>query len=258
MSLKNVRQLKIREILLESCLIYKEKAVTLLLYALFSFLPNFLVNWFFLPDLIQPILGDFYLMVFSQTLVLLISIVNLIPSLAVAHIVQETKDGRKVGFTGSFRFALSIWGTAILTYLLMTLILLGLAFLLVIPAIIWSIYYIFFVNVIANRGVKCRAALDYSKDLVKGRWWKILGTFLALSFAVIFPAFVIGFLLGRFIPNPQFGAIFDLIIFLSINFLQVVYTVWFLNLDAIKHPDWETDIDPQYSSYDSVSESVFF
>jgi hypothetical protein len=258
MSLNNTRQLRIREILLESCQIYRAKVATLLPFALFSFLPLFLVKWFGLLEPIRPNLGDFYYMVLSQVFIFLLTLLNLIPNMAVAYIVQETIGGRKVGFTSSFRFAISLWGAAVLTCLLMELMLLGLVFLLVIPAIIWGNYYSFYINAIANRGLKYRAALDYSKDLVKGRWWKIYGTSLALGFAIIIPTLIVSFILSRFIPNPLISVILDLINCLSINFLMVTYSIWFLNLDAIKHPLPEVYIDPEDGSPVNVPESVFF
>ena len=70
---------------------------------------------------------------------------------------------------------------AILTGLLAMLIVFGLTLLLIVPGVIWVIYYSFFLFVVALRGLSGKPALDYSKAIVKGQWWRVFGYMLVIQ-----------------------------------------------------------------------------
>lgn len=254
----HTRRFGIRDILKVGFQIWGMKPLLFLSFALLMFLPNFLLKEFAPLEDLQQSLGDFGYMLFSQVLIFLFSLFNLLPGIAIAHIVECAVQSRPVTWVSAIRFATSRWGIAVLTYLLMKIMLLGLAFLLIIPAAIWSIYYGFMINAIANRNLAYRAALDYSKDLVKGRWWGVYATIMALVGAIFVPAIIIGLLLSRVLYNPLFSIVYEFIIQMSISILLVMFSVWFLNLDYLKHPIEEAASDSGENSLTNVPESVFF
>jgi ubiquinone/menaquinone biosynthesis C-methylase UbiE len=66
------------------------------------------------------------------------------------------------------------------TTVLTVLLLVPLVFLFLVPALIWSIYWGFASNVVQARGLAGFGALRASHQLVRGRWWRVLGALLLL------------------------------------------------------------------------------
>lgn len=136
---------------------------------------------------------------FAQTLDRFFGCVAVVAAvLASGHVLA----GLPVSPRHAFRGAVSRWWPMIWTGLLAGLVLIGLTLLLIVPGIIWGIYYSFLVPVVAF-GLSGTEALAESKRLVKGNWWRTLGC-----------VFVIG-LVGAALMLP--GILFDWIyaVFLS-------------------------------------------
>ena len=96
--------------------------------------------------------------------------------LATGHVLA----GLPVSPRHAFRGAVSRWWPMLWTGLLAGLVLIGLTLLLIVPGIIWGIYYSFLVPVVAF-GLSGTEALAESKRLVKGNWWRTLGCVLVIG-----------------------------------------------------------------------------
>lgn len=120
------------------------------------------------------------------------------------------------------------------TYALAGIILTILAFLLILPAVIWAVYYSFLPYVIALRDKVGKAALDYSKSVVRGRWWRV--AFIGVLLQVF--AYSINWGFSRVsIILPSERDFLLVLYFLSIPvaaFIKVTMTIFFLNLDSLK------------------------
>lgn len=68
-----------------------------------------------------------------------------------------------------------IMGPLLWTWFLESLLNLLLFFLLIIPGIIYLVYWSLSIFVVLDKGISEKKALNYSKDLVKGHWWRVLG-----------------------------------------------------------------------------------
>ncbi len=162
-------------------------------------------------------------------------VVSLITSMSSKIITQSVVDNKSISLGGAIQSASSMVGTAFMTQLLASLIVLGLSFLLFIPGVIYSIYYIFVLDAVALRDKVGKDALKYSKTLVEGQWWLIFG--ISMGFAIIFFILnvLITFLLGRVSGNPYFAMVpYAVTVYLA-GLLGVVSTVFFLNTDFINH-----------------------
>ena len=114
---------------------------------------------------------------FDQALDNLFGCVAVIASvLAAGHFLA----GLPVSPRHAFRGAVSRWWPMLWTGLLAGLVLLGLTLLLIVPGIIWGVYYAFLVPVVAF-GLSGTEALAESKRLVKGNWWRTLGCVLVIG-----------------------------------------------------------------------------
>ncbi|USN54941.1 MAG: hypothetical protein H6765_10935 [Candidatus Peribacteria bacterium] len=71
-------------------------------------------------------------------------------------------------------------GTGILFYLLVIL----LCLLLMVPGVIYGVFWLFFVQVVLYTDLRGRSALRHSKQLVQGKWRKTLGFALAIGITV--------------------------------------------------------------------------
>lgn len=106
-----------------------------------------------------------------------------------------------------------------------------LLFLLVIPGIIYSIKWVFYVFASLDKDLKGKSALDYSKKTVKGNWWRLL--FLSIICSPIILVSIIALLL------KESNIFTDIIVFNIIGLINMYfYTVLlfaFINLDKLNN-----------------------
>lgn len=161
-------------------------------------------------------------------------LIGVLATMAIARMVEAGFLGRPCSWREAFRHALSRWGAAIGTGLLGGLIIVGMFLLLIVPGIIWSLYYTFFVIVVALRGLSGKAALDYSKSLVKGQWWRVFGYMLVINLLAFLAGAVVAvpFL---FMPETRvINIVSDTLTDIVSALFLVMTTVFFLNNDAMK------------------------
>ena len=102
-------------------------------------------------------------------------LIGVLATISLATLIERAIDGEPIPWTTALRHALSRWGASIGTGVLCGLIVFGLCLLLIVPGIIWSIYYSLFIYAVALRGLSGKEALDYSKAIVKGQWGRVFG-----------------------------------------------------------------------------------
>jgi hypothetical protein len=171
---------------------------------------------------------------FSKLVQLSEFFVGVLATMAIAKLAESSLQGQPVTWRASLRHALARWPASLSANLLTVLIVAGLLLLLVVPGIIWSVYYVFVVYAVALRGLSGKKALDYSKSLVKGHWWEV--------FAYLFVIQLLGFLAGFLVAAPLAIAPDHLAIrVLSDTLVDVAYamticmiTVYFLNNDYLE------------------------
>ena len=112
-------------------------------------------------------------------------------------------------------------------------------FIVIIPGLIWAIYYMFVPYVVSVTSLSGKKALDYSKSLVKGRFWRTISYFFVIGFAAAIPSFVLALcgqtaasLLTPYLPTAAqlpVSAFFLSFAYLSTIFQLSLGTVFFLN-----------------------------
>lgn len=101
-------------------------------------------------------------------------VTTLLVYLASFRIVEAYLGNQAITVTGAMGFSFArLWKTSWTA--LLAAVIVSILSLLIIPGIIWGIYYSFFIFVVAEKNVGGRKALSYSKALVSGRWWKVFG-----------------------------------------------------------------------------------
>lgn len=84
-------------------------------------------------------------------------------------------------------------------WIISDLMLLGLFLLLIIPGVIYFVYWSLAYFVILDKGITGKKALDYSKNLIKGKWFKTLVLLVLLNavpLLMAFPFAIIGAVIG--------------------------------------------------------------
>ncbi len=179
-----------------------------------------------------------FLFVFD-ILSLFMTLVAGISSLATVYIAVNTWNGMPpMSMKESFSMAYKRWGTSITTGILQYLISSALILLFIIPGIVWMVYYAFAYQAVALTGFKWKKALNYSKFIVKGNWWKVFGNLFSLS---LVPAVIycLMFFPHRYLikTNPEFNALIILINIISnvlFSFVNVGTSILYLNLSSLK------------------------
>jgi len=117
---------------------------------------------------------------------------------ALIHAISEQSLGRTISIGRAYRFALRRLVTMILVQILvllacsiMIMTIVGIPF-----AIYFGISWIFIVQVALLEGVGPTAALSRSSDLVKGNWWRVLGSTLVVVITVGAIGSILSLILG--------------------------------------------------------------
>ena len=155
--------------------------------------------------------------------------------MAVAFVVEHSLRGENIGYRQALRQSFSRWGSVIGTGILAGLIIFGLTLLLIVPGIIWGVYYLFIVYIVALRGQGGKKALDYSKSLVKGRWWRVFGVFFVVGLLTFVFILIVdlpfGFMPVNFLTDVLSGILADIVW----SFFTIATVLFFLNLDYLKN-----------------------
>ncbi|MBW2995521.1 hypothetical protein KY312_04145 [Candidatus Woesearchaeota archaeon] len=210
--------------------IYKNNFKIFLLIILVVYVPvNLILN--ILPETVQPTFESIRFEVYASQILELI--LGIIATLAIAYAVNKIINKKTPQVWESIKNALLVWDKAIFTTFLAGIILIALFLLLIIPGVIYSVYYTFFLYAIILNNVKYKNALDFSKNLVVGRWWRVFGVVLVVSILISIAAsfIIIPFSFSSsYLVNVIGDTIFDIVFALR----DVIMVVFFLNLCSVK------------------------
>lgn len=162
------------------------------------------------------------------------SIFDVLEAMAVMFITESAVNNETMSFGDALRRAANRWASGILTYLRAGVILFFLFLLLIVPGIIWSIYYAFILQVVALRNESEKSALDYSEVLVHSQWGRVFGTSVILILMISGLSYGIELILGLLKTNLVINAIAATLVDIITVFDTVAFTVLFLNLDYQK------------------------
>jgi hypothetical protein len=222
----------LRDILRESIRLFRNNWVLILLFVFCLNTPINLIQSLFPSTFLTAQFGKVAGSLIGLGIFLLQSLISLMVFIGVARITEQTNFGKTPSFSNRVQFGASRLNDVFWMSLLLALIALGLILLLIVPFLIWANYYSFFLTIVALRNIKGKTALNYSKNLVKGQWWRIFGIRFAFGVVVV-PIFT---LLSRLSYNTVFPGNFALFTIFNIvgAISTVISTVLFLNVELVK------------------------
>lgn len=194
--------------------------------------------------LLPLILGGFNFLIVGQksgalgVVGTILTIVTAVISWIAALSLMKLGDLNYVAdFKQAFKFGTGKLLGALLVGILAGLAILGGTILLIIPGIIFFVWFSFSVYAYLHEGLGGTSALKRSKQLVKGYWWAVFGRLLGFSLLMFMPLLVVmGLMLGQFLlvlfASPELGTVVGvgivniiLIILFSILFLFVIQPI---------------------------------
>ncbi|HYD03652.1 MAG TPA: hypothetical protein VEC16_05120 [Alphaproteobacteria bacterium] len=180
------------------------------------------------PGLKFGVVNGWFILLF----VALMIFTSLLLNIAVVYIAS--KNSKKSGISPILKYSLSKFWIAFFTSLAMTFMLLGLTLLLIIPGIIFLVYWAFTMPSLITKDLKFKKAMDYSKSVVKGRWWKALGYGIVFALIPILVHIVTSVILQTILPMNFASAIMYIISSLICSYMYVSQVVVFSEWDKHK------------------------
>ena len=218
--MQEFRPMSISEILDVTFRLYREHFATFLIIALIVYLPYSLLAAFVLPMMggaaVVPVPGgppQFnpgpMILMFAGLFLLVVIFLPLCVA-ALTQNISAAYLGQKLSAAESYQRTMPRLGALILTQLLAGIVILIGYCLLIVPGIIFSLWFFTLAPVIILEGVSGSAALGRSRELMRGNLGKAFGLALLLWILGVIIGFILGFVLG-FIPwpSPMLGVFFQ-------------------------------------------------
>ncbi len=167
------------------------------------------------------------------------ALVGVVAVMAVMTVVLRHVEGEQIGFGQAMGQSIRRWGHAVGTNIMAGLWLLLMFLCLIVPGVIYSIYYVFVVPAVILGNLSGKRALSHSKSLVEGCWWQIFGYALVMGLTHlgllttlgVIPGLVVG-LTGQEQPlaDAAVGALGETFG----SYFTVMEAIWFLNLHRMR------------------------
>lgn len=165
---------------------------------------------------------------FSYSLYLVGFIVNF----AIAKIVESCANAEEPSLQAALSASVKKFPKGLVTTLISGIFLFFLALPLGIPAIIFAVYWLYFLNAIILRNRWGIDALKYSYYVVKGRWWRVLGFTIVFSLIAGVAQWIPSGIGMLFVKVPYMGSLVVLVSTMISSFTMIAGTVFFLNLES--------------------------
>lgn len=226
------KQLSITEIMSRAWKIFKENFKTIATIVLIIYIPiNIILFYVPVEDTLEGMRSYF------RVIQLFESLIGIIATIAIALVVKSKMEGNVLGVKEALKQSLSKWGVVVGTNILLGIFLVGLTLLLIVPGIIYFIFWLFVTYTVVFNNKSGKAAMNYSKEIVSGRWGIVFGYFFVFG--------LFGLLLGIIVAIPSLFLPTNLIISvisdtstdIIASFFSVVWVIFYLNFEATKRAD---------------------
>lgn len=226
------RPLTLVEIFLIAWSVFTKQFKNIVLAVALVYVPIHACMFFFSPNSDDPISFRTYLRIYS----ILNSLIGVVALMAITAITEKyvRLPNEEIRFSEILKLICQRWPFLLWSNLITSFILLGFTLLLVVPGLVFAVYYVFLVPCVVLRNVYGAQARAYSKSLVTGQWWEvaayllvIVGVGFALSFGLSLAA---GWLASDIFSSVFIDTACDIIQ----AFFEVAFVIFFLNLDYTK------------------------
>ncbi len=228
------KQFSISEIFSESWKRFIENFRLILIITLIVYIPiNILLAFIPVGDSLES------LRIYYKILRIIDNLFGVIATMAIVYVIKNKIDGKTISVGQALKKSFSKWGAVIGTNIMAGIFAFGLMLLLIVPGIIYSVYWIFAVYVVLLNDKSGKKALDYSKEIVKGRWWRVTGYYIVFGIlgfivGVIYSFPFLFFLDENLLENLFISVVSDTFSDIISSFFVVVSAIFFINFEATK------------------------
>jgi len=218
------KELSITEILSYAWNFCKVNYKLLILILFLVYIPVFGIFWFFE----------------SPGAILVGILIGIIGTMGLAFAVDQKVKGKKVDYKSALSKSISRWPQVVVTSLIMGLLLIPLFILLIVPGIIFFLYWTFAAYAVLLRGKFGLDALKYSKSLVKGKWWYVFGFFFTVGLISIVITLPLELATEFLVLSSSQAAIPLILLSFIVTLLVEVYVItatviFYLNLEHFRY-----------------------
>ena len=167
-------------------------------------------------------------------LVVITLIIELIAIMAIIYAINQRINKKNINYKEALQKSLSRLGPAVWTNIVLFVFLLGLFILLIVPGIIFSIYWAFANYAVILHNKSGKNALDHSKSIVKGRWWRVFGILIVIAILSGLASIALTNILSLIPKNFILNIIANTVLRVLMTFFTIVGTVLFINLDKVR------------------------
>ncbi len=164
------------------------------------------------------------------------ALIGILVSISLSIIIEKSIIKEEINILHISKVTFAKWPDVIISGILYIFIILGLTLLFVIPGIIYSTYYSFWLYAIILRKQKGMGALSYSKTLITGQWWRIFIIYIGLGIVFYIINIPIEYLLKLISIDRIYIFTTELISQIIASITTIIYIVLFLNVDYLFHP----------------------
>ncbi len=145
-------------------------------------------------DLTSQVSNTIIIAFIPIVVILLLGFIALSLLSTLAYINIGFSKNNNLPFKKAFKGGLKYFWIFLGLVIVQSLAVLGLFILLIIPGIIFLVYWIFSPYVLFSENKGIIDSMKRSKALVKGRWWRVFGNFLLLSLIIIAISILLSFI----------------------------------------------------------------
>ena len=228
------KKLSIKEILSFSWKIYKTNFNIIFITVFAIYFPiNFILSFLPQGDISENSSDFFNYLKYSS---ILEGFLGIITTIAIALIVKNFIEKKHIKMKELLKQSITVWPAVLGTSILLGLWL-GLYFLIIIPGIIFFVYWMFSIYVAIFKKIYFKKAMNYSKKLVKGRWIQVFLyslTFVLLLILTISVSSILFSIINKLFLNISLITIItDTFLNIIATYYSVVFIIFFINLDNV-------------------------
>jgi hypothetical protein len=197
-----------------------------------------------------PILQAFTINIRISNVIYVIyeAFIGIITLICLTIIIDKTVRNEKIKVLYIFNKSFTKWPSVLYSGILVTIIVLGLTLLFVVPGIIFSTYFSFWLYAVVLRDQKGMGALSYSKKLITGQWWRIFLIYFGLGIIFYIINIPIEYLL-KLIPIEKVFIFTNVIVSQIIeSIISTLYIVLFINIDVLLNKPESKSLRPTRAS----------
>lgn len=226
---------KATEMLDTALTLFKKHFQDILIITLIVYIPiNIILEFVPVPEITSTEEFITSLRLNLRVMQLLEGLIGIIAAMAVIYVTAQSIKGKIIGWKEALQFSLSRWVPQFTTGIMQNVFLIGLFLLLIVPGIIFGVFWAFTFQIVTLRDKKWRAALAESKSIVQGRWWSIFGFFVLFFIIELIAGLVVSALIMFFPDQSVLNVATNLLFDIVSHYFVVLGTVFFLNAEQTK------------------------